>query len=495
MQAYRNALVSAPDDLTALLGLARGLTRQRDYANAAIALRRLASVEPDRDARVAHLVSLGELLGGPGEDLEGAADAFEQALALAPAHEQAIDRLDAVLGELDEPARLAAALGRFLEVAPTAKARRMRLAALWSGPLASRARAIEELRIVVESSRDDVVARAELARVLEEADRFPDAITEHLALLRLEPLRVESLRALRRLAERNGQRRRALRAAAALVALGLADNLDARVVRDARLRWVPETTNMLSAAEFDGIIRHVDARHPATALLAAMIEVLPRLYGLSLDDWGVTKQDRLPARTDDPTRALVNRIAALLGLDEGFEVYLARTVAVQVEVEVGPPPALLLPPAFASLPRQEACRQLGRQLGHLRAGVYGISRIPSKDLGLLVAAGVRTVYPDYGRGLLPELELNDVAQNIARVCLAGSGALSSKRRSPFATLGCSTPINGAGDWRTPDIGRRWSPPGTCSAASNRLYVPTADWRRRWCRRPRSASPLRGPARR
>jgi hypothetical protein len=259
-----------------------------------------------------------------------------------------------------------------------------------------------------------VVARAELARVLEEADRFPDAITEHLALLRLEPLRVESLRALRRLAERNGQRRRALRAAAALVALGLADEMDARMVRDARLRWVPETTNMLSAAEFDGVIRHVDARHPATALLAAMIEVLPRLYGLSLDDWGVTKQDRLPARTDDPTRALVNRIAALLGLDEGFEVYLARTVAVQVEVEVGPPPALLLPPAFASLPRQEACRQLGRQLGHLRAGVYGISRIPSKDLGLLVAAGVRTVYPDYGRGLLPELELNDVAQKIAR---------------------------------------------------------------------------------
>ena len=40
---------------------------------------------------------------------------------------------------------------------------------------------------------------------------------------------------------------------------------------------------------------------------------------------------------------------------------------------------------------------------------------PGKDLGLLVVAGVRTVYPDYGRGVLPEEQLNDVAQKIARM--------------------------------------------------------------------------------
>jgi hypothetical protein len=290
----------------------------------------------------------------------------------------------------------------------------MRLAALWSGPLASKARAIEELRIVVDGARQDVGARAELARVLEDADRFPEAITEHLALLRLEPLRVDSLRSLRRLCERAGQRRRAMRAAAALVALGLADDTDGRSVREGRLRWAPEATGSVTPAEFDAYVRHPDERHPATALLAAMIEVLPRLYGLSLEDWGVSKQDRLAARSDDPVRALVQRIATLLGIEEPFDIYLARAVATQVEIEAGPPPALLIPPGFAGLPRQEACRQLGRQLGQLRAGIYGIGRIPSKDLGLLVAAGVRTVYPDYGRGILPEAELNDVAQKISR---------------------------------------------------------------------------------
>ena len=152
---------------------------------------------------------------------EGAADAFEGALAVHPSNVLAIERLDKILTALEEPSRLAAALGRFLEVAPEARDRRVRLASLFSGPLASYGRAVDELRIVVSGHEGDVEARAELARVLEAADRFPEAITEHIALLRVEALRVDSLRALRRLCERTGQRRRALRTASAMVALGL----------------------------------------------------------------------------------------------------------------------------------------------------------------------------------------------------------------------------------------------------------------------------------
>jgi hypothetical protein len=200
-----------------------------------------------------------------------------------------------------------------------------------------------------------------------------------------------------------------------MVALGLTDGDDTRAVRESRVRWTPEVTGSLNAGEFDSYIRHPDERHPATALLAAMSEVLPRLYGLALEDWGVTKQDRLAARSDDPVRALIARVASLLGVDDGFEVYQARSVVVRVEIEAGPPPALLVPANLLSQPLQEACWQIGRQLGHLRAGTHGVSRIPAKDLGLLVVAGVRTVYPDYGRGILPEEQLNDVAQKIARM--------------------------------------------------------------------------------
>jgi tetratricopeptide (TPR) repeat protein len=415
IEAYRNALLATPDDLDALGGLARGLTRRRDYAEAAIVLRRLAELESDPAGRVGHLLTLGDLLAGPAEDPEGAAAAFEQALALDPGNDLVLDRLDAMLTRLDEPARLAAALGHYLEVSPNARARRLRLAALWSGPLATPARAVDELRVVVSAAENDVEARVELARVLEGADRVPEAIAEHLMLLRLEPLRLESLHALRRLCERSGQRRRAARVAAALAALGVVDPAEVRAMREARARWAPEAKGTVSAADFESALRHPDARHPATALLAAMSEVLPRLYGLALEDWGVGKQDRLPPRSEDPTRAVVARVATLLGVEEAFEVYQARAIASQVEIEAGPPPALLLPPTFGAMPRQEAYLQLGRQLGHLRAGTHAIGRIPGKDLGLLVAAGVRTVYPGYGRGILPEEQLNDVSQKIARM--------------------------------------------------------------------------------
>ena len=68
-----------------------------------------------------------------------------------------------------------------------------------------------------------------------------------------------------------------------MVALGLADADDIRAVRESRIRWAPEGNGSLTASEFDSYVRHPDARHPATALLAAMSEVLPRLYGLALE--------------------------------------------------------------------------------------------------------------------------------------------------------------------------------------------------------------------
>ena len=443
VEAYRSALLSTPDDVRALTGLVRGLSRRRDWANAALTLRRLATVDPDRQTRVIHFLSLGDLLAGAAEDPEGAADALEQALLLDPRNDTAMDRLDVILTDLDEPSRLAAALGRYLEIEPHAQPRRMRLAALWSGPLASPNRAVDELRIVVGEAPKEPSPRAELARVLEGAQRLPEAITEHLGLLTVEPLRLDSLRALRRLFDRTGQPHRSARAVAALAALGATDPAEIRAVRDGRARWSDETAGTLTGAEFDAIVRHPDERHPATALLASMVEALPRLYSMSLDDWGVTKADRMGPRSEDPARPFVTRVATLLGLAEGFEIYVVRTGTTTVEVEASQPPAVLIPPTLAGLPRQEVFLQLGRQLGRIRAGTHAALRVPYKDLGLLIAAGVRTVYPDYGRGALPEERLNDVSQKIAR-------ALPRRHRRAFEQAALSFRDGGVFDsdrWR------------------------------------------------
>jgi tetratricopeptide (TPR) repeat protein len=444
VEAYRSALLSSPDDVRALTGLVRGLSRRRDWANAALTLRRLATVDPDREARVIHFMALGDLLAGAGEDPEGAADALEQALLLDPRNDAAMDRLDAILTDLDEPSRLAAALGRYLEIDPRASARRMRLASLWSGPLSSPQRAVDELRIVVGEAPNEASPRAELARVLEDSQRLPEAITEHLGLLTVEPLRLDSLRALRRLFERTGQPHRAQRAVAVLAALGATDPAEVRAVREGRARWSEQAAGAITNAEFESVIRHPDERHPATALLASMVEALPRLYSMSLDDWGVQKADRLGPRSEDPVRPLVSRVASLLGLAEGFEIYLVRTGTPNVEVEASQPPAVLVPPTLLNLPRQEAFLQLGRQLGRIRAATHAALRVPHKDLGLLIAAGVRTIFPDYGRGALPEDRLNDVSQKIAR-------ALPRRHRRAFEQAALSFRDGGVFDsdrWRS-----------------------------------------------
>jgi tetratricopeptide (TPR) repeat protein len=442
--AYQSALLSAPDDVKALGGLVRALVGQHEHTEAAQVWRHLATVDPDRGAAVAHWVALGDLLAGPAEDPEAAAEALEEALALDPVNDAAIDRLDGILTHLDEPSRLAEALTRYLEIDPASAARRVQLAGLWSGPLVSPHRAIDELRVVLRSAPEDVAARAELARVLEEAFRPTEAVSEHLALLRIDPLRLTSIRALRRLFERTGERDRADRALGVLVALAAVDPGEARAVREARLRWSPDLRNPISSVDFDAVIRHPDEHHPATALLAAMAEVVPRLYGASIEDWGVTKADRLGARSEDPVRGTVAAVSSVLGLGDGvFEIYLARTGVTQVEIDATQPPALLLPANVAALPRQELFGHLGHKLGRLRAGTHVAARIPSKELGLVIVAGVRTVYPDYGRGALPEDRLTDMSQKIAR-------ALPRRHRRAFEQAALSFRDGGVFDsdrWR------------------------------------------------
>ena len=413
--AYRSALGAVPDDVVALSGLTQGLLRQRQYVGAAQALRQLATVDPDQSARVGHWITLGEILAGPARDSEEAAEALEKALEIDPARAVAIDRLEAVLIDLDDPRRLARVLGRHLEAAPNNVARRLRLARLLRGPLASPDRAVDELRTVVQQTPTDPVPRAELAAVLEEAGRAPESITEHLGVLRAEPLRLESLRALRRLYERVGNRPRVDVVAAILVALGVADPDDQRVVREARHRWADEPRGNLSATDFESIVRHPAERHPATTLLATLTEVIPRLHPVSLDDWGVGRADRVGPRSDDPVRPIVQRLTSLFGVEETFDVYLARSGFAQVEAEATFPASLIVPAALmTTAPRREVVLQLARQIGRLRSGSYLAARLSARELGIVLAAALRSRYPDYGRGLASEESLADMAQKVAR---------------------------------------------------------------------------------
>jgi tetratricopeptide (TPR) repeat protein len=413
--AYQNALVAVPDDVASLGGLTQALLRQRSYRGAAQALRQLAALDPDHKARVGHLITLAEVLAGPARDPEEAAVALERALEIDPSRAITIERLESVLTDLDDPARLARAVARHLDAVPSSLAHRMRLARLLRGPLASPDRAADEFRTIVAQAPADLAPRAELAAVLEEAGRVPESIVEHLGVLAAEPLRQESLRALRRLYEKTGNRGRSDVVAAILVALGIAHPDDRRAVGEARNRWVDEPRGVLTASDFENVLRHPAERHPASALLSSLVEVIPKLHPVNLDDRGLKRADKLGPRSDDPLRPLVQRLSALFGIDESFDVYLARTGVQQVEVEATFPASLMVPGLLlTSVPRREAILQLARQMGRLRAGSYLAIRLSARELGIVLAASLRSRYPDYGRGLASEEVLADMAQKTAR---------------------------------------------------------------------------------
>lgn len=414
--AYRSVLAAVPDDVAALAGLTQGLLRQRKYESAAGALRQLASVDPDPASRVGHFITLGEILAGPLRDSEGAADAWEKSLEIDPARGVTVDRLDVVLTELEDPRRLAKVLTRHLEAVPDDVARRLRLARLLRGPLGTMDRAAQEMRLVVEQMPGDAAVRAELSAVLEEAGRLPEAVTEHLALLRAEPLRAASLRALRRLYGRTGDRARLENIIAILTALNMAEADDEQGAREARQRWSEEPRGALGVSDFEELVRHPAERHPATALLLTLTEVIPRLHPINLEEWGVTRADRLGPRADDPVRAIVQRLTALFGIEEAFEVYSARSGITQVEIEATLPAALLVPASLlGSVPRRESMLQIARAMARLRAGSYLATRLSARELGVILAGSLRSRYSDYGRGLGSEDSLVDMEQRVARL--------------------------------------------------------------------------------
>jgi tetratricopeptide (TPR) repeat protein len=420
--AYRTACVAIPDDPAILSGLIDALLRQRQYVQAAESLRRLATVEQDPSALRGHWVRLGEILAGPARDPEGAAQALEHALEIEPSHGGVLERLDVILTELGDPARRVRALTRHLDAVPDAVAPRLRLARLLREPMGQFDRAAEHLRVIVPPGGGDLALRSELAVTLEEAGRLQEAVTEHLGILAAMPLTPDSLRALRRLyAERAdleghvGDRARGEVVAAILTALDLATPEDKRGQRDARLRADEVPPAPVGEAAFEGMVRHPLERHPATGLLASLAEVLPRLHPVNIEERGVSRAERLPQRAEDPLRTVIQRLTTLFGIEDHFEIFVTRAGITQVEIEPTFPASLLVPMALTvSAPRQELVLQLARALGRLRAGSYLAGRLSARELGIVLAASLRSRYADYGRGLASEEVLDELAQKVAR---------------------------------------------------------------------------------
>ncbi|MCO5166416.1 MAG: hypothetical protein M9894_08630 [Planctomycetes bacterium] len=155
---YEQALKHDPDSVEALRGLAPLLRGQRAWAELAAALARLGELEADRRQRVERLVALGEVRLEHLKQPPAAREAFDAALALAPADLRALRGRARTLDPKTDAAALVETLARQLEATPAADHRvalGKHLAALRQERLGDPAGAVAALEEVLRLAPDD----------------------------------------------------------------------------------------------------------------------------------------------------------------------------------------------------------------------------------------------------------------------------------------------------------------------------------------------------
>src|SRR5262249_34459972 len=424
ISCFQNVLApgeeQAPEVSVALERLAQIFIGSRDWPSAAAALERLISMETDLGRAVEHELRLAESYASGYGDPMAAIAVYKRALERDPQSAQAARGLEEACARASAFPQLAAALEASAAALPKELAqlraeRRIRAAEIQIDQLGKPEEAARLLRAVLAEHPEHLEARARLGAVLgRRLGRTDDAVREHRAVLQADPMRADAWRELRRLWERSGDHDRALWAAQALRLLRVADELEERYLRERRARGPKEPQGTLPEAMFQRAIVHPGEQQPGRALLMALAETVARMYPGRLEDWGLTRADRLQ-RLDDPVRALVDGLARTIGVDVEYEIYVSRTRPKEVEVESGEPPILIIGAGFmAQVPAPEQRFLLGRALARLITRSFTVRRLTPLDLEVLLAGATKLVVPKFGANVAPEDTLAEVGRRLQR---------------------------------------------------------------------------------
>jgi tetratricopeptide (TPR) repeat protein len=424
ISCFQNVLApgedSTPEATVALERLAQIFIGSRDWPSAAAALERLISTETDLARAVEHELRLAEVYASGYGDPTAAIAVYKRALERDPSSAQAARGLEEACARASAFVQLATALEASAAALPKESTqlraeRRIRAAEIQMDPLGKPEESARLLRAVLAETPDHLEARARLGAVLgRRLGRTDDAVREHRAVLQSDPVRADAWRELRRLWERAGDHDRALWATQALRLLRVADELEERYLRERRNRAPKEPQGALPSAMFDRAVVHPGEQHPGRALLAALAETIARMYPGRLEDWGLTRTDRLQ-RLDDPVRTLVDGLARTIGVDIEYDIYVSRSRLKEVDVESGEPPVLIVGGGFmATVPAPEQRFLLGRALARLITRSFAVRRLTPLDLEVMLAGAVKLVVPKFGANVAPEDTLADIGRRMQR---------------------------------------------------------------------------------
>ncbi len=374
-----------------------------------------ASREPEERAEaLLHLASIEGKRGDPGAE----ASALIEAIALeGPASESALT-LKSLLQTASDWEAYAEAIGRYLARASGAKESTtsvyLELARVRQDHLRQPQRAVEVLVAGIDDPNADGSAlRTELAVRLRMAGRHDQAIEQLRVLVQTDLVRPESWRDLARNFDAQGKRAEARLALMPLVVLGQASDAELAHLAANPPRPVAARAGTLPGDVVRALTPHGPGEDAAAELLDTLGPGLPKLFPADLDAYGLGSRDRVTSRQGHPLRALADRIASVLGVAE-IDLFVHRVRSRGMALELGNPPALLVPASVGELPESQQVFLIARPIVATAIGLPAVEKLTPRELEVLLASACRSLVPGYGSGLTSEDYLNDQAKKIHR---------------------------------------------------------------------------------
>ncbi len=328
----QTTLNADPGNLEALERLAGIHTQAQNWAGAAECLTKLLEVEQQPAARARHTLALAEIQHKGFGDAAQAAGLYKRALELAPGDPATLDKLVSLYEQLGQLEQLVVVLEQQAMQAPDMKravALKLRIGEIYGHSLENGQKAMQTYRSVLDADPANIAAHVALADLFtKDPGAHAMAVESHRALLKLDPLRVDSWHTLYRIWEGHRQIDRAFCAAGVLNFLRRTNDVEGAFYTEGKNRLPAEATGVLAAAELE-VLHHPATRNPVVLIMRAIGDQLVKIFPPDFDHLGIDrKADRL--KSDHAVFRAVKTVATVFGVTE-FDVYQAKRGLVFLE--------------------------------------------------------------------------------------------------------------------------------------------------------------------
>jgi tetratricopeptide (TPR) repeat protein len=418
-RAYSAALEIKPDDRKLLTRLMQLYSDEKDWGRLVEVVLRLADLLQDRAQLGKYYLTAAQLCDVHLGRVDEAIDYYESALEHDPSLDRALDGIANLRGAKSDWQGLEKSyrkvLGKLPESAP--KAARAKLHALLAGLYEDKSKLNQPAEAVAEYEKAMEVAPSEadyadkLAELyLSDTKRYFDrAVSTHRTLLAKNPLRVESLHALRKVYTEVRKPDEAWCMCQALVSVKGAEPEEENFFKKFRTDRPAAAQEKLNDERWARDLVHPWQDPLITSLFAVITPAVLKARALPGKDFGLTDANRINPATDEGQMAqTIHYGAGVLGLATPT-VHAVPAQDTGLNFASTSPPSLFLgATALAGGPSKALAFLAGMRLSYFRAG-HQVRQIVPTGTGLRawLFAAIRVVQPSFPVAAELQSQVND----------------------------------------------------------------------------------------